>query len=56
MKSPFEREKRYSPFKISLGEIEGRIIFQNLPLEERKYFLGRIQNLPSKFEIKMNAI
>ena len=56
LKSPFEREKRYSPFKISLGEIEGRIIFQNHPWEERKYFLGRIQNLPSKFKIEINVI
>ena len=54
-KSPNGREKRHSPFKISLGEFKGRFSFQNLPLEERKYFLGRILNLPSKFKNEMNA-
>ena len=41
-KSPNGREKRHSPFKISLGKFKGRISFQNLPSEERKYFPGRI--------------
>ena len=54
-KSPYGREKRHSPFKISLGEFEGRISFQNLPSEERKYFLGRIWNLPWKFKIEINV-
>ena len=54
-KSPNGREKRHSPFKISLGEFEGRISFQNLPSEERKYFLGRIWNLPWKFNIEINV-
>ena len=44
-KSPDGREKRHSPFKIS---------FQNLLLEERKYFLGRILNLPSKLKNEIN--
>ena len=51
-KSPNGREKRHSPLKISLGEFKGRISLQNLPSEERKYFLGRILNLPSKFKIE----
>ena len=54
-KSPNGREKRHSPFKISLGEFKGRISFQNLPFEERKYFLGWILNLPSNFKIEINA-
>ena len=53
-KSPNGREKRHSPFKISLGEFKGRFSFQNLLLEERKYFLGRILNLPSKLKNEIN--
>ena len=55
-KSPFEREKRHSPFEISHGEIVGRILFHNLPSDERKCFLGRIRNLSSKLKIEMYAI
>ena len=68
MKSPFENvEGTFSPRNLQMKgrknifplksplENSKRISYQILPSEERKYFLGRILNLPSKFKIEINA-
>ena len=50
-KSPLKIRKGDSPFKISLWKMEGRFSLINLPSEGRKYFLGRIENLPYQNEM-----